>query len=442
MLDKFLLYINGRNLIDNGQKVLLAVSGGLDSMVMVDVFLKAQFPIGIAHINHKLRGVESDDDQNFVANFCAKHQIPFYLLELPENTFDKGNLQDKARNLRYEWLQDIALQHKYDLIATAHHSSDEVETFMINLMRGAGLSGLDGIPVRSGNIIRPLLFASKEDILQYAMDHAVPYREDSSNATDKYLRNKIRHNVLPVLYATDVRSKSGILKSINNLQQTENLLTFLLKQYTDEIVIVRNGLTEISLEPIVSSEVGPSLLFEIIKQFGYNKEQCHDILNSFAINGNRYLTTEHEAITHRKKLIIRKFKEIPKFQPIKIESFPLEFLWYNHLFRLEIIDVPTDLLGNSNVFYLSDDIESPVVIRQRDIEDKIMPLGMRGRSQKLSDYLNNRKMSLFEKEEVLVIESNGAIIAVLMAGISDRARIDHDAKTCIKITKTPAVGED
>ena len=137
MLDKFLLYINGRNLIDNGQKVLLAVSGGLDSMVMVDVFLRAQFPIGIAHINHKLRGVESDDDQNFVANFCAKYQIPFYLLELPENTFDKGNLQDKARNLRYEWLQDIALQHKYDLIATAHHSSDEVETFMINLMRGA-----------------------------------------------------------------------------------------------------------------------------------------------------------------------------------------------------------------------------------------------------------------------------------------------------------------
>ena len=207
MLNRFLSYIKQNKLIIPGSFTLLAVSGGTDSMVLADLMLQARQPIAVGHINHHLRGQESDDDAKFVEDYCNKNKIPYHQYDIDPYLLSHGNLQDKARIIRYEKLVSWAIDNDCQQIATAHHLDDQIETFIMNLMRGAGLNGLTGIAKKNGVIIRPLLWASSEEIIQYANEHSIQYREDSSNTSDKYVRNQIRHHILPTMYQTDSRAQ-------------------------------------------------------------------------------------------------------------------------------------------------------------------------------------------------------------------------------------------
>ena len=202
MLDEFKRYIAVHNLAKAGDKILVAVSGGVDSMVMTHLFLELGYNIGLAHCNFSLRGRESDSDEKLVIKYATDHNIPFFSTRFDTKTYarKKGlSVQMAARELRYSWFEDIRMNNGFDSVAVAHNLNDNIETLIINLVRGTGLTGLTGMRPRNNNIIRPMLFATREEIMLYCKDHEIIYREDKSNAETKYTRNKIRHRVIPVL---------------------------------------------------------------------------------------------------------------------------------------------------------------------------------------------------------------------------------------------------
>jgi len=437
MLDKFLSYIKEEKLFTQNDRVLLAVSGGMDSMAMVTLFLQANISIGVAHINHHLRGNESDEDAEFIQKYCEEKKIPFYIFHIDPAQFASGNMHDTARKLRYEWLSKLAKEEKFNSIATAHHKDDVAETFMIHLMRGSGLEGLDGIPSKYNNIIRPLLFADRDDILDFMQKNNIFYREDSSNISDKYMRNKVRHHIIPSIHFADKRAKEGILLSINHLKKSNQLLQFLVHEYTKQWITKQKNITTIDLSFLENNNVGHELFFQMIKQYGFNMAQCSDILSNKKSTGNRYFSSHYEALTDRGTLLIRLIEDRLKYQwPILIEP-PMEFKMNDYTLQFDLIPNEVSFIFEHNSLYLSTDKFSfPLILRPWKTGDSFTPLGMKGKSQKVKDFLINNKLSGFEKEKVLVLEHCGEIIAIPGYRISEKVRINHETKTILRITFT------
>lgn len=437
MLDKFLSYIKEEKLFTQNDRVLLAVSGGMDSMAMVTLFLQANISIGVAHINHHLRGNESDEDAEFIQKYCEEKKIPFYIFHIDPAQFASGNMHDTARKLRYEWLNKLAKEEKFNSIATAHHKDDVAETFMIHLMRGSGLEGLDGIASKYNNIIRPLLFADRDDILDFMQKNNIFYREDSSNISDKYMRNKVRHHIIPSIHSTDKRAKEGILLSINHLKKSNQLLQFLVHEYSKQWITKQKNITTIDLSFLENNNVGHELFFQMIKQYGFNMAQCSDILSNKKSTGNRYFSSQYEALTDRGTLLIRLIEDRLKYEwPILIEP-PMEFKMNDYTLQFDLIPNEVSFIFENNSLYLSTDKFSfPLILRPWKTGDSFTPLGMKGKSQKVKDFLINNKLSGFEKEKVLVLEHCGEIIAIPGYRISEKVRINHETKTILRITFT------
>jgi tRNA(Ile)-lysidine synthase len=435
MLDKFLSYIKEENLFPENKKILLAVSGGMDSMAMVTLFLQAKIPIGVAHIHHHLRGAESDGDAEFIEKYCAEKKIPFYIFHIDPTQFATGNMHDTARKIRYEWLQKLAVDKKLDYIATAHHKDDVAETCIIHLMRGSGLDGLDGISSKQNNIIRPMLFADRNDILHFVQKKLIPYREDSSNSADKYMRNKIRHHVLPAMYASDQRSKEGILLTINHLKKSNQLLQFLVREYIKSCIKKQENLTTIDLSFIENNDVGHELLYQVLKPYGFNGEQSTDMILHRITTGNRYFSSQFEALTNRNTLLIR-----PKKHPITYEwpvyiKPPMEFKMDDYILQFDLIPNEVSFVFEPNSLYLSTDkFTLPLMLRPWKSGDTFTPLGMQGKSQKVKDFLINHKISGFDKENIVVLEHKGDILAIPGYRISELVRIDKETKTILKIS--------
>ena len=435
MLDRFLSYIKAEKLIHQGQKVLVAVSGGIDSMALVDLFLQGGYPIEIAHVNHHLRGNESNGDSEFVRSFCTKNGIKFHLLDIDPKIFAYGNIQEVARQHRYEWLAETARSHEMDLIATAHHSDDVIETVLMNFMRGTGLDGLKGFSNQLGNIIRPLIFATKIEIYNYAKSRQLSHREDSSNATDKYMRNKIRNQILPSIYQADPRALLGLPKSVENVHQSLRLIDFLVTEYCKNLITVQNEETTIALSPIVSIDVAKPLLYELLKKYGFNFDQCSLIIDHNSQSGLTFLSTDYECITNRNALILRKKKFKPSDININITALPYTFEYQGMIYRIELCQVPTSIDKPQHTLYLdAQSIHFPVTIRLRSNGDRIKTLGLGGKTQKVKDVLINKKLSAFEKEKVLIFEDVFSIKAILMIGISDEAKMTESTVSCITIT--------
>ncbi|MBP6235530.1 MAG: tRNA lysidine(34) synthetase TilS [Saprospiraceae bacterium] len=435
MLDKFLSYIKEENLFTENEKILLAVSGGMDSMAMVTLFLQAKIPIGVAHIHHHLRGAESDGDAEFIKKYCAEKKIPFYIFHIDPGQFASGNMHDTARKIRYEWLNKLAIEEKFGYVATAHHKDDVAETCIIHLMRGSGLDGLDGISSKQNNIIRPMLFADRNDILHFVKKNNILYREDSSNLADKYMRNKIRHHVLPAMYASDQRSKEGILLSINHLKKSNQLLQFLVHEYTKSRINKQENQTTIDLSFIENNDVGHELLYQVLKPYGFNGEQSTDMILHRSSTGNRYFSSHFEALTNRNTLIIRPKKDqITHEWPVYIKP-PMEFKMDDYTLQFDLIPNEVSFVFEPNSLYLSTDkFTFPLMLRHWKSGDTFTPLGMQGKSQKVKDFLINHKISGFDKENIVVLEHKGDILAIPGYRISELVRIDKETKTILKVS--------
>lgn len=437
----FKIYVSTHRLFLKNEKILIAVSGGVDSMVLMQLMHQVNKNIAVAHCNFGLRGNESNVDEQFVKQMATDLNIPFHSTYFKTESFaseQKISIQMAARQLRYEWFEKLRTEFGYHLIATAHHATDQVETILLNLTKGTGLAGMKGILPRHGKIIRPLLFASKEEIVGYASENKIKFREDSSNASDKYQRNKIRHHVFPVLKEINPRIEQTIAESINHFVETDYLFQEALISWRKKIVHLDKEKTTITLHLIQKHPAGHTILFHLISEFGFNSDQVKNILTPKEIgNGKEFLSATHRMVTHRQTLFI---------EPIT-EHHSEILLIHENLNSIQLLNSKiTASIFNANDFSISKDpnnccvdfskIEFPVVARKWRAGDYFYPFGMKSKKKKLSNFFIDKKLSVPEKEKVWVLESNKKIFWVVGHRIDDRFRITSSTKKVLCLQQT------
>lgn len=435
MLDKFLSYINEQKLLSMSDKTLLAVSGGVDSMVMVDLFRRANLPFAIAHINHQLRGSESEGDQVFLEEYCKQHSISLHVYKIPPSLLSTGNMHAKTRAIRYQFFEETLQKMGYTHVATAHHKDDATETFLINMMRGAGMDGLSGIAVKNGNIIRPLLFATRAMIEEYVATNIISYREDNSNASDKYLRNKVRHHLIPLIHEIDSRSLQGLPNSIDNIANTNQLLHSLVQSIQNEYLTVADECITVDLIKVLAFDQPSALLYQLIYKMGFNIDNCQQILQHIGSSGSQFLTNSHHALRDRNRLLIWKNEASPPpFDDIEL-SIPAKIHAIGKEISFEYVEDVKNIQFMDGIQYIClDDITAPITIRKWMNGDSFAPLGMLGKHQKVQDYLTNIKVSRKQKDEVLVMTSADKILAILGYRISEFVKTSPTSARVVKIT--------
>lgn len=436
MLNPFNYFIKHKKLITKDDKIILAVSGGIDSMVMTDLFLKAQLNFGIAHCNFGLRGAESENDEQFVIDYCIKKNIPYFIIQFDTQLFaneNKISIQMAARKLRYDWFNELAKTHGYNLIATAHHQNDVAETMLINITRGTGISGLHGILAKKNNIIRPLLFTNKKEIVQFAKENNIDFREDSSNKKEDYLRNNIRHNIIPKLEELNTDAIDNFYNLSLKIQTDELLINEYVNLLKSEFIEVKNNQIYVSLK-IMKHKAKNSLLYYYLKQYNFNENDIEQIVLNYEKNsGILFESKTHVALIDRDYIIIKTLEKSTFNYTINLKEIENNELKINEFSMNLITEIPTqfskDLLY-INIFNLNDKI----TIRNWKLGDKFKPLGMTG-NKLLSDYFIDKKINQFEKEKCLVLynETNQDIMAVLPYQISNDYKIDYKTKYVLKV---------
>ena len=435
MNQKFLQYIEQEKLILNGEKVLLAVSGGKDSMVMVHLFKAHQIPYGIAHINHSTRNGESDIDAKFVKDFADENNVEYYEMVFDPSFSTTSNFQAKARSRRYEWLKTIAEANGYAAIATGHHQNDNIETFIMGLLRSAGTRGLSGIAPRKELLIRPLLFATREEINEYQEKHGIEYKEDSSNTSHKYLRNKVRHTVLKVLKQVDELAVKKMNLSIRLIADSNDLLEYFIQQ-ENTIVKWENQRCIIDLKALKSIPAASTFLWFKINEYGFTKSDICDMLDS-SRSGATFETPNYRATIDRDKIFIEHInqaKQQPEDVCIDIPeagSFKLDD--HSHI-KITIAD-HLEFGKKDNEEYLGFDSNPlPLRLRKRVSGDTFKPLGMKGKNQKIKDFIVNNKLTLEEKNKLwLLVDQSNEIISVIPHRISEAYKVTPESKFIIKL---------
>jgi tRNA(Ile)-lysidine synthase len=419
------------------KRFLLTVSGGIDSVVMAELFHKARIDFDFAHCNFNLRGEESDGDQAFVENLASRMNVRCYVSRFDTLKYaeQKGiSVQMAARDLRYEWFEEIRAKNAYDFIVTGHNRNDMVETVLINFARGSGIRGLTGIRPRHGLIIRPLLFASRTDIRKYADAQSLLWREDSSNAETKYIRNRIRHVLIPEFEAINPAFMQNATDTITRLSQTEQLLNLALTQIKKSVWIEVPGKFLIDIEKLSEYPAVETLLFELLREFGCTSILVRSILSSFeSIPGKRFITRTHSITRDRTHLIITK-NEVPVDTGMQIDA---ETALVTHPIHLTISSLKMNAgytipVENKFAVLDMDQLEFPLTLRRWKAGDHFHPLGMKG-TKKISDYLIDNKVSLPDKQHVWVIESAGNIVWVVNHRIDDRCRITAKTSRVLQI---------
>ncbi|HLN96120.1 MAG TPA: tRNA lysidine(34) synthetase TilS [Flavobacterium sp.] len=417
-----------------GKRLLLAVSGGVDSMVMATVCKESGLDLGIAHCNFSLRGTESEADAAFVRTFAKDRQLPFYLQRFDTKAFasDYGlSTQVAARQLRYDWFAELAAREGYDYILTAHHADDNLETFLIHLTRGTGLDGLTGIPAQNGNIIRPMLPFSREDIEAFAREHNVNWREDASNAADVYLRNTIRHNLVPVFKSLNPSLLSSFADTLAHLTQAQSLVDdaariVYRKVVTDEGDRKIIALTELKLLPNADA-----YLYQWLKPLGFTAwSDIYRLID--APSGKYVLAPGFRLLKDRDVLIVTPSPsaapEVAISENITTLDNPVKLLF-----------TPVDSVGeraNTTIFVDRSRLRWPLTLRRWTEGDVLYPLGMEGR-KKVSKYFKDEKFSLVDKEETRLLLSGNDLVWIVGHRQDARFAADETTRDILKISYLP-----
>jgi tRNA(Ile)-lysidine synthase len=427
MIQAFNQFISENNLCSPSDKILLAVSGGADSVVMLDLFKKSGFELAVAHCNFKLRGEESDEDEKFVRNKAEEYKSKAFFKSFETKQFAEDNklsIQEVARILRYNWFNDLCREQGFSKIAVAHHKDDLTETFFINLFRGAGLKGLKGIPVKREKIIRPLLFASRKEIENYAMSRNLQFRSDSSNNSDKYLRNQIRHHLLPLIESLKPGLQKQIESSLQLLKEDHQVLEELLDEKRKKLFVAGEGHQKLAIEEIKG--FSSPMVFYLLSVFGFNRSITDSILQSIQSGeiGKVFLSATHRLLLDRDFLILEKVAGNAGPDNILIHESdnkiitPLQ-LEFSQLQKEDNFTIEKE----KNVAYFDfNKLSFPLQLRRWMPGDRFTPFGMKG-SKLLSDLLIDEKVNLFEKENVWVLLSGEEIIWVVGIRASDKHRI-------------------
>ena len=434
MIDQFKAYINRYNLIAEGEKVILALSGGIDSMVLANLLLKTKVQFVAAHCNFHLRGEESDGDEKFVRDFCEKNGIQCFVKHFKTEKFAKEqglSIEMAARELRYAWFEELRQQLGYDKIAVAHHADDQAETFFINLLRGAGLRGLKGMLPQNGVIIRPLLWASREQIRKYAVENQILWREDHTNAESVYLRNKIRNQLLPAFDELQPEARQGLYKSLEHLAAENELYRELLQEKLGQIIEYNGDIQRIPHSAFLIQHSSFQLLFEWLRQYGFNTDQCHFIYDALGSGvGNQYCSPTHCVVIGRDDLQLSEIKEKTDDE-IQIEIGEEEILFPVHL-CFSKLEKTADFFIDKSPYVAQldfDKLKFPLTLRHWRHGDRFHPLGMKG-SKLLSDFFVDQKFTEYQKQNVwLLVSADGDILWVVGYRIDERFKVSNSTKT-------------
>jgi len=431
MLQRFEAYINRTKLIESDDKIILALSGGIDSMVLADLLLKAKVHFVVAHCNFHLRGEESDGDEQFVHEFAVKHKIQFFVkhFETENYAIEKGiSIEMAARDLRYAWFEEMRQKLGYDKIAVAHHADDQAETFFINLLRGAGLRGLKGMQSQNGHIIRPMLWASREQIHKYAVENQIVWHDDHTNGESVYLRNKIRNKLLPIYEELQPDARQGLYKSIEHLSTENELYRTLLKEKFNQIIAEKDCCQSVDKQCFVNNF---QLLFEWLRQYGFNTEQCHFIHEAMELGiGNHYFSPTHQLVVERNDLQLSEIKKNSDDE-IHIELGEKEIHLPVHMAFSRLEKTTGFLIDQSRKVAQLDfvKLQFPLTLRHWRHGDRFHPLGMKG-SKLLSDFFVDQKFTDKEKQNVLLLVSGtGDIVWLVGYRIDERFKVSNSTKT-------------
>lgn len=417
-------------------KILVGVSGGIDSMVLLHLLIHTGLSVGVAHCNFSLRGEESDGDEQFVRYYCLMNGIQFHSIRFDTMEYAKENgfsIQVAARKLRYAYFDELCREHKYTRIAIAHNLNDSVETVLLNLSRGTGLKGLTGIKHVNGKVIRPLLFALRSEIEEYANAHNINYREDSSNATTKYKRNFIRHKVLPLLQNLNPSVYQSIALTAANLSESQVLVDRQLEQIRSTLVRGKGNSFLLSLSKLNDVPAAQLFLVEFLADFGFTPSQAREAYNLIHSISGKFIESETHTVFHDREFLIVQPKI--RTEDIDIEIYP----------ETESIDEPLKMIFqtfDAIIINIEKDtkvanldwqkLKFPLRIRHWRPGDRFIPLGMKG-FKKVSDFLIDIKLPVADKQKVFVLTSGNDIVWVIGYRIDNRFRIDNETQRVYKV---------
>jgi tRNA(Ile)-lysidine synthase len=432
MLQKLKNHIQQNFSFLQDKKLLVATSGGLDSMVLVHLFQKLKFNFALAHCNFQLRNLESDADEEFVNSYAEQNMIPCFTTKFDTKKYSethKLSTQVAARNLRYDWFNEILIQKKFDYIITAHHADDDVETFLIHISRGTGLEGLTGIPSKNGNIIRPMLPFSRKEIENYASENQLVWREDSSNASDKYVRNKIRHHIVPVFKEINDSFLLSFQNTLEHLNQQQSLVDDAVLLVYEKVVSEEKQQLKINISALLQYNNYKAYLYQWLHKYGFTAwNDVYDLVQSQT--GKRIESENYILLKDRDYLLLSQ-KTTTDFETIVINSvtestnFPLNFSFCN------ISNISNQ---NKNIIFVEESkLQFPLTIRKWNEGDFFYPAGMQGK-KKVSKYFKDEKFTLFQKQQAFILESNNKIVWIIGHRADERFKPENTNQNIIQIT--------
>lgn len=420
---KVIQYINEKHLFHRSDKILVALSGGADSVALLRVLLLEGYNCVAAHCNFHLRGEESDRDEEFVQNLCRGLDVPLQVIHFDTNGYasrKRISIEMAARELRYEWFEQVRLQVGASVIAVAHHRDDSVETFLLNLVRGTGINGLKGIAAINGKVVRPLLDVSRDDILAFLADLKQDYVTDSTNLEDEYLRNKLRLNVIPLLKEINPSVCESITETARRLSDVEAVYRKSIQTVCTEVT-EREG--KFSISRIMKAVAPLAVLFELLHPYGFNAIQLKNIYRSLGTESGKLFYSENYVLLRDRDYLFLKRREESKEDD---QSYTL---------HQEICQIEDgfEVSRNPELACLdADTVKEPLVLRRWQSGDKFVPFGMHS-FKKVRDYLRDRKYSLFEKENQYVVCSGENIVWLVNERTDNRFRVTEKTQRVLKL---------
>ncbi len=456
LLKQFQQYIKQQNLFQPKDKLLLAVSGGVDSVVLCELCKQAGYDFTIAHCNFQLRGEESERDENFVKELGKKYDVEVWVKKFDTEKYageNKLSIQVAARELRYSWFSELLTKVKSDLnsefpnsqfpipdyLITAHHANDNIETLLMNFFKGTGINGLHGILPKQGNIIRPLIFAKKEALAEFALTNNLSFVEDSSNASDKYTRNYFRNQLIPDLQKVFPQVADNLLNNIERFREIEMLYQQSVDLHKKKLLEKKGKEIHIPVLKLLKTTPLHSVVYEIIKAYGFTAYQTEEVVALLKSETGKYIqSATHRILKNRNRLIIAP-NENTEAETILIEQNNKSVEFQQGKISIELLSTTNHKLQTTNLAAQLNaaEIKFPLLLRKWKQGDYFYPLGMQ-KKKKLSRFFIDQKLSLTQKEKTWVLEMDKKIIWVVGMRIDDRFKITESTKNILQINLIPS----
>lgn len=438
LLQRFQQYIHEHNLFTTNDSLLLAVSGGIDSVVLCELCKQAGYRFAIAHCNFKLRGEESERDASFVQQLASAYAVPLHVKAFNTGAYaaeKKLSIQEAARELRYGWFEEVLKKEGFTYLVTGHHLDDNIETMLMHFFRGTGIHGLRGMLPKQGMIVRPLLFARRQELKYFAQENVLTWVEDSSNTIDKYTRNYFRNQVIPLVHKIYPEAEQNLADNLRRFSDMEMLYTQAIGWHRKRLCTVRGDEVHIPVLKLKLSQPLHTITYELIKDFGFTPAQTDEVLHLLGSETGRYVqSSSHRIIKNRRWLIIAPLQS-EHAQTLVIDEDDRKVVFENGELLLEHFEMEKKQLSNNTAVATLDkkELQFPLLLRKWKKGDYFYPLGMR-KKKKLARFFIDQKLSLTDKEKVWVLESNKKIIWVIGSRIDDRFKITDATRQAVRIT--------